>query len=363
MRLVRTILLLWIAGTAVSASAQQLCEARNPLTQVQIQLLFGDESDDRGLVAAQDTTHHSESADAQRRPFDSDTDIRVQLSEQLGGLIAEATPSHEGKVVFSVCKLNRYSLRVTGSKIQEVSIESVQPAKGDRLLTIVLHPKLSKERQKARDAAVSAARLRVPKKAQKEVEKGNRAWKDEKLDLARKHFEKAIQIYPQFDEAENDLGLVLMQQGERQGAQAAFERAVAANGKYAPALVNLAKLAFDSKQYADASRFAKQALTVEPLSPAGLFVATEAAFFLKHYSETISYAKTLHTLPHSKYALAHYLSGKALEAQGQIPEAAMEYQTFVDEDPSDPNATRARELLALLQRVLAGPSAPKEQYD
>jgi hypothetical protein len=38
----------------------------------------------------------------------------------------------------------------------------------------------------------------------------------------------------------------------------------------------------------------------------------------------------------------------------------VEYQVFVDEDPSDPNAIRARELIALLQRVLAGPAAQQK---
>jgi hypothetical protein len=62
--------------------------------------------------------------------------------------------------------------------------------------------------------------------------------------------------------------------------------------------------------------------------------------------------------------LAHYLAAKALESQGQIPDAVVEYQTFVDEDPSDPNATRAHELIALLRRVLAGPAAQsKPEFD
>jgi hypothetical protein len=42
----------------------------------------------------------------------------------------------------------------------------------------------------------------------------------------------------------------------------------------------------------------------------------------------------------------------------QQPAAALvEYQTFLDEDPSDPNAARARELMSLLRVTSA--STPK----
>jgi hypothetical protein len=57
----------------------------------------------------------------------------------------------------------------------------------------------------------------------------------------------------------------------------------------------------------------------------------------------------LHSLPHKQYALAHFLAAKSLEAENQPVEAMTEYRTFVEEDPSDPNAARARELLMLLQ--------------
>jgi tetratricopeptide (TPR) repeat protein len=350
---------LFLLLAALPAGAQ-ICDSRSPLTAVQIQLMFGDDASDV-MLSNHDTAQHSDNAGARKQTFDSSSDIRVQVSEQLGGVVAENAPTAEGKVVVNLCKNNRYTLRVTGSTIQEVTIDSIQPNRGDRLITIVLHPKLTKEQQKAREAAVSAKRLGVPRKAVKELEKGNRAWKDGKVEKARAHFEKAIAIYPQFDEAQNALGLLLIRENQREAARAAFSHAIEANPKYAPALINLAKLEFDAKQYANAARLAQQALATEPLSPPGLFVAAEATFFAKRYAETVSYAKTLHTLPHSQYALAHYLAAKALESQGQIADAALEYQTFVDEDPSDPNATRARELLALLQRVLAGPQAAKPQ--
>ena len=87
----------------------------------------------------------------------------------------------------------------------------------------------------------------------------------------------------------------------------------------------------------------------EPLNAGALFVAAEAAFFKSEYADTVSYTRTLHSIPHEQYGLAHYLAAKSLEAQHQSDAAIVEYQTFLEEDPTDPNAKRARELVTLLQ--------------
>ena len=282
--------------------------------------------------------------------------ISVQLQEPIGGTLQEAAPTQEGLVRFTVCSRAVYRIRVTGPDIEEVTTDALRADRGDRLVNIVLHPKVSKEQRKALKASISASRLRVPKKAQKALDKGNAALKKGKLDVAKAQFEKALHIYPQFDEAQNNLGIVYINQGQRELARAAFLRSIHANDRYAPALVNLAKLAFDDKQYSDASRYSKQALVSEPLSPAALFLAAESAFFKQEFGETIRYGKTLHTLPHSQYALVHFLVAKGLQSQGDMRGAALEYQTFLDEDPDDPNASRARELLALVRGVLAAPS-------
>ena len=156
-------------------------------------------------------------------------------------------------------------------------------------------------------------------------------------------------IYPQFEGAQNSLGVVLMQEGKKTEGRAAFEAAVAVNHNYAPAQINLAKIAFDEKRFDDAYTLARQALKSEPLNAAALFVAAESAFFKGEYGDTVSYTRTLHSLPHQHYGLAHYLAAKSLEAQHQPEAAIVEYQTFLEENPSDPNAKRARELVALLQ--------------
>jgi tetratricopeptide (TPR) repeat protein len=223
-------------------------------------------------------------------------------------------------------------------------------------VTVVLHRKLTKEERKAQAATISAQRLQVPKKAQKALEKGDTALKSGKLELARKQYQRAIKIYPRFEEAENDLGIIAMREGNKVEGREAFVRALNTNPHYAPAQVNLAKIAFDEKRYNDAYLLAKQAISSEPLNPGALFVGAESAFFKGDYTETVSLTRTLHSLPHQQYSLAHFLAAKSLEVQHQPAAALAEYQAFLEEDPTDPNAARARQLVALLQMTAAAGS-------
>src|SRR6185312_9084289 len=163
----------------------------------------------------------------------------------------------------------------------------------------------------------------------------------------------AVALYPEFEEAQNKLGVVFMQEGRKAEGQAAFTKSLQMNAAYAPAQVNHAKVAFDETRYDDAYALVTQALRNEPLNPDALFVAAEASFFKHAFAETVSYTETLHSLPHVKYALAHFLAGRSLEEENQPQAALTQYETFIEEDPSDPNAVHARELIAYLQGYLA----------
>jgi tetratricopeptide (TPR) repeat protein len=338
------------AGILSVPTFAQVCDSRASTTQIQVQLMFSADtaSESAPGLGDRDSARQGDTAGAYKQPFDNTSDIRVQLYEQLGGLVSEASPNTDGKLRINVCRNSRYMLRVTGSTIQEVTVDSVQANRGDRLLTIVLHKKLSKQEQKTHKAMVAASRLRIPRRARKEFKKGNDALERERLDKAEAHFRRAIQLYPDYDEAQNSLGMLLMRQGRRTEGKQAFLRAATINPRYAVACINLAKIGIDDKDFPAALDYARQALTSEPVNPAALFVAAEAAFFTNSFAETVRYTRALHDLPHPSYALAHYLAGKSLQMQQLDSDAAAEYRRFLEEDPSDPNALRAAELLQIL---------------
>lgn len=338
---------------AVIPLSAQVCDNRTgaPM-QMKVQLTFDDSAPGSipGSVSTRnDPIHRGDTAGSARGYDFSTSQIQVQLQEPNGGTFQEQMPGSDGQVRMTVCKKAIYRLRVVGPTIEEAILDSVQPGYGDSLVTVVLHRKLTKEERKAQEATVSTHSLRIPGKARKQLEKGDAALRKGKLTEAENHYRKAISLYPQFEEAQNSLGVALMRDGKKAEGRAAFQAALAVNSNYAPAQVNLAKIGFDEKRYDDAYAYAQQALRTEPLNASALFVAAEAAFFKGEYDDTVSYTRTLHSLPHEQYGLAHYLAAKSLEAQHQPDAAIGEYEMFLQEDPTDPNAKRAREIVTLLQ--------------
>lgn len=325
--------------------------------QMRVQLTFDDKGPDAapGTVSSQnDPLHRGDSASNQRSDDFAPMQIEVQLQDSVGGTLQEQMPTSDGQVRMSVCKRSIYRLRIIGPTIEEAVLDDVQPGRGDNLVTVVLHRKLTREdAQQVQNPTVSKDSLQIPKNAQSQLGKGDAALKKGKLQQAEEHYIRAIALYPQFEEAENSLGVVLMQEGKKIEGKSAFKRALAINHDYAPAEVNLAKIAFDEKRFDDAYLLVRRALKTEPLNPGALFVAVESSFFKGEYAEVVSYTRTLHSLPHGQYALAHFLAGKSFEAQHQPQAAIAEYKIFLEEDPSDPNAKRARELVTLLQATAA----------
>jgi tetratricopeptide (TPR) repeat protein len=339
------------------AAAQSNCPHNESTTQMQIQLTIEAAMDDSadsnvGVAdAANNSTHGSGSSSGEHsHQFSPDMNIRVELQDSFGTRVGDAVPNGEGRASFTVCPRAEFRLRVTGSFIEEATAENLSPGRGDHMVNIALHRKGDRNaNKKGGKGAVSASRLRIPRSAQKEMDRGNAALAGKDLPSARSHFEKAIALYKDFDQAYNNLGVVLMQQGDLAGGETAFAKAISVNDHFARALTNLARIALDRKDFGKALTLAQRSLSSEPLNPKTLLVGTEAAYFSGDYDTAVGFVRTLHSLPHQGMGLAHYLSGRSLEKQGHYQQAISEYHTFLAEDPNDPNVSQAQMAISELE--------------
>ena len=80
-------------------------------------------------------------------------------------------------------------------------------------------------------AIISVASLKVPKKAAKEFRKARKAARKKKYEEALGRLRKATEMYPQYAEAFNEMGLVYRLQNQNQEARQAFKQAIAADSK------------------------------------------------------------------------------------------------------------------------------------
>src|SRR5436305_3920987 len=135
-----------IALLAISVPAlSQICDSRSGSpVEMQVQLTFSEEASSGavpGAVSTQnDSLHRGQAPGASHtHSFTTSMQIHIQLQDPLGGTLQEVLPDDEGQARMTVCKKSIYRLRVSGPTIEESLVDDVQPARGDKLVTVVLH--------------------------------------------------------------------------------------------------------------------------------------------------------------------------------------------------------------------------------
>ena len=195
---------------------------------------------------------------------------------------------------------------------------------------------------------IPTARLKIPGIAQKEYEKGNKAAEKNDWKAAAAAYQAAIQQYPDYDLAYNALGITLMSQGDQAGARNAFKKALSITPDYAMAARNLARLELAEHDWKHADELLRKSLQTEPVNAWALTNAAYAELQLRDFADAVVNAQKVHAIPHAEYASAHYIAAVALEQLGKPAEARAEYELYLKEEPSGPNATRAHDAVARL---------------
>jgi len=279
--------------------------------------------------------------------------IRVELITGNGTKAGEAFTDREGRASFRVTRPGPYELRVSGIPVEgsaEASLR-IDDMDKNRMVFVRVKPKAGATAATSKpgtSAVTSANELRIPADAQKAFHKGMEAWQHNDYAHAAEQFEKAIALYPAYDTAYNNLGVMYIQINEPEKARAAFEKSVALNDKNADADRNLARMLIHDGNFARAEGLLQKSLLVEPLNPVTLTLLSVAEIETGNYDGALATARKTHQLPHEGYSLVHYVAGQAYEHKGQFQDAFAEYETYLQESPSGTEAPQVRSALARL---------------
>jgi outer membrane protein assembly factor BamD (BamD/ComL family) len=325
---------------------------------------LGDKQDVTGMPGVQGTNRDAAGINPVRGNTVANMSIRIQVRNDMGQVIAESSPSAQGDATFTlvgsvtntrgVKEDAVYRVRVTGPDIEEENIEGVDPASGDRFLSITIRKRGEKRGQGG--GVVSANALKIPGKAEKEYNRGNKALDDKKLPEAIEHFQKAIDLYPKYDLAYNGLGATLVEMKDITGARKAFERSIAVNDKFASGYRNLAKISASEKDYVKAADLLQRSLSLEPLNPEALARLCQFDYLLGKDTEVPELARKLHSLPHDGMELAHYAAASSLERMNKPDEAIGEYTLFIKEAPNSNLVTAAKASIDRCRQKLNEPT-------
>ena len=112
--------------------------------------------------------------------------------------------------------------------------------------------------------AVSTRELLLPPKVIKELQRSRTAFQSGDVRSSAQHLEKALQIYPYYLEAHNNLGSRYIDLHEYEKAAAEFQKAIDLDSRVLQPVSNLSVALFLLQRYPDAEAAARRALELDP---------------------------------------------------------------------------------------------------
>jgi Tfp pilus assembly protein PilF len=179
------------------------------------------------------------------------------------------------------------------------------------------------------DLSVSAKQLKIPAKAQRQLEQGNRAADKNDHKTARKHYAKAIELFPDFSDVYNNLGTIALLEGDVARAERHFIRALEIDDSNLNSLLALAKVRFADHNAAEAEKLTTRFLQLQPFDAEGLTLMALIKLRSGELDEALRICARASESSESGIALTHLVAGLAYESKNDRQQAVAEYQKFL----------------------------------
>ena len=222
-------------------------------------------------------------------------------------------------------------------------------------VTLLLEPTTQAEFKRLDpDRTVSVQELRVPRKARKAFAKGLRELnKKNRPDRSVPHFQKAIALYPEYDEAYVQLGVAHFQQREMATAQETLEKAVETNPKNVHAHTLLGMVYREQKHIDRSEQALQEAVKLEPGNWLAHMELAKTLLEQQKPGEALEHAQQAHDL-NAQSQTAHLLLYGLLIRQRNYQTALEELEKFLTLHPDHPSVANIRQTRDKLRTALAG---------
>jgi hypothetical protein len=267
--------------------------------------------------------------------------------------VGETYTNDECMAGFDDLAVGTYHMVITGEGIQDTDsgLFQVDSRKTSQFIYVTVKP-VGQSGEGAKGSGtptVAAVDLNIPKKARKEFDKASDSIAKQDWNKAQEHLRKALAIYPQYANAYNNLGVVYARTGDRSQEREALQTAIRLNDHFAPAFVNLGKMAIVDHNFPDAETFFTKAAAIEPNNPQTLVLLANVELMNQHFDDAIANCHKVHSMQHGPQSLVHYIAARALERENRLREAVDELRIFLVEEPPGPRADAARKELAAVE--------------
>ena len=166
------------------------------------------------------------------------------------------------------------------------------------------------------------------------------------LESAIDHYRKALRADAGYYPALNNLGALYERQGHHSQAEEVLAKAIASNPDDGEAYVNLGHSFYEEGRYRDAVAQLQEGLKRSPNSATGRFFLGSAQLKLGDVDQAQSNLKQACVLDPEGLPAAHLQLANVYLRAHDLQQAASELETYLQANPSDPQAPAIRRLLA-----------------
>ena len=265
------------------------------------------------------------------------------------GPIAEAAPDGDCEVAFLNIPDGTYHLVVSGRGFADTdNVINTSFGSTDFEVRVSTGDDFARMGMMALSPSISVGELRIPEKAQRELEKATKQIHQQDFTKAIRTLHHAIDDYPGYAGAYNNLGVVYARLGNPQQEREALEKAVSLNDRLAPAYANLGRLSIKDRDFASAEDELTKASACDPADGITLVLLAYSQFMQKEMDRVIATSRSAHALK-SEHAFVHQIAARAFEQKRDRNNAMVELELFLEEETIGARADSARQELALLQ--------------
>jgi Tfp pilus assembly protein PilF len=236
------------------------------------------------------------------------------------------------------------------STSQTIFISGTRP-----FVTVQLRP-IEHTPSSATSASVSVAELNqnVPRAARREYDAAVEQLSEGNAERARKSFERAIELFPDFVGARSELAALMMREGELAPAEVLLRRAVEIDSAAALPLFNLGLCLYRQQRYADALPFLERGVQLQPVNANGNLIFGMTLVMAGDDARAEPVLRKAYELGGKHYAKAQLYLSRLYTRQKKYDRAAEALDAYLRDLPDVPDAEALRATLVKL-RAAANP--------
>jgi Tfp pilus assembly protein PilF len=271
--------------------------------------------------------------------------VRVTLSLN-GARLTDTFTDISGRFSFDSLRRGSYQLTAEGDGLtyESVTVQADVSTIGSapQVFTQNIQLKLIRGRQPPKPGLVSAedADVKIPQNAKKEFDKGSKRASNNKPAEALKHFEQAIQIYPEYYDAIVGLAEQYGKLHQYSESTATYQKAIALRPNRAGAHVGLGVILVQQKKYSEALPPLRRSLELDRQSSTPYLFLGLAEMMTGEYDASEEDLNRAYEI--DKPALASLYLANLYEMKGEPDKAINQLRRFLNDNPNLPDERKAQ---------------------